>query len=166
MKFILASLAMVLTFPTGSKAMADSDAKVPERLSDSDWSGIWSAYEHNRYAIEANPGGTRQARNPSQTWVTKFDGRGFTVTPDAGGWSSGLKLAEYGEVSALRPDGGTISLGRGDGLTEWFVNDARGLEQGWTLAKRPDRAGTGGAFRLNLAVRGSIELLFSRRCAP
>ena len=132
-------------------------SQTPDQLSDSDWSGIRGAYERNRLAIAANPDGTHHARNPGQAWVTKFDGRGFTVNPDAGGWSWGLELVGYGEATAVRQDDGKISFDRGDGLTEWFVNDARGLEQGWTLENRPERAGDGGEFHLNLAVRGGLR---------
>ncbi len=76
--------------------------KTPKGLSDSDWSGIRGAYERGRHAIVANPDGTHQARNPGQAWMTRFDARGFTVTPDAGGWSWGLELAGYGEATEGR----------------------------------------------------------------
>ena len=132
-------------------------SKTPEGLSNSDWSGIRGAYERQRHAVVANPDGTHQARNPGQAWLTKFDGRGFIVTPNAGGWSWGLELAGYGEVTEVRQDGGKISYVRGDGLTEWFINDGRGLEQGWTLARRPVHAGMAGPIRLHLAVRGSLH---------
>jgi hypothetical protein len=72
----------------GKVSSAPVDAsKTPEGLAPSDWSSIRAAYEHGRHAIVANPDGTHQARNPGQAWLTKFDGSGFTVTPDTGGWS-------------------------------------------------------------------------------
>ncbi len=60
--------------------------RVPEGLSVSDWSSIRAAYEAGRHAAFAVDGGY-QARNPGQQWRTRFDGRGFLNTPDAGGWS-------------------------------------------------------------------------------
>jgi hypothetical protein len=57
----------------------------------SDWSSILTAYEAGRHAIEESEDGHR-ARNPGQEWVTRFDRRGFTTTPDAGGWVWGLEL--------------------------------------------------------------------------
>ncbi|MCX6879168.1 MAG: lectin-like protein [Verrucomicrobia bacterium] len=132
-------------------------SKTPEGLSASDWSGIRGAYERNRHAIVANPDGTHQARNPGQAWLTRFDARGFTVTPDDDGWSWGLELSGYGEPTEVRLDGEKVSFIREDGLTEWFVNDTRGLEQGWTLAKRPERADATEPLRLHLAVRGSLR---------
>ncbi|MES2922110.1 MAG: hypothetical protein V4819_11215, partial [Verrucomicrobiota bacterium] len=129
----------------------------PKGLSGSDWTGIREAYEKTRHAIAANADGSHQARNPGQAWLTKFDSRGFTVTPDAGGWTWGLELTGFGEGTEVRQDGGKVSYSREDGLTEWFVNDARGLEQGWTLAKRPERAGASGPIRLDLTVRGELR---------
>jgi hypothetical protein len=132
-------------------------AQPPAGLADSDWSGIRAAHERQRHAIVANPDGTHQTRNPGQAWVTRFDARGFTVTPDAGGWSWGLELTEHADVTEVRTDGGKISFLRGHGLTEWFVNDSRGLEQGWTLENRPEHAAGTGPLRLELAVRGSLR---------
>jgi uncharacterized repeat protein (TIGR02543 family) len=132
-------------------------AAVPEGLSTSDWSGIRGAYEKHRYAIVANSDGSHQARNAGQAWLAKFDGSGFTVIPDAGGWIWGLELSGYGEATEVRQEGGKISYLREDGLTEWFINDSRGLEQGWTLEKRPARAGSSGPLRLDLTVRGDLR---------
>ncbi len=132
-------------------------SKTPQGLNDADWSGIRSSYEKHRHAIVADTEGGYQARNPGQAWLTKFDGRGFTVTPDAGGWTWGLELAGWGAATGVRRDGGEIFYIRGEGLTEWFVNDSRGLEQGWTFSHRPGSAGGSGAFHLNLAVRGGLR---------
>ncbi|MCB1629368.1 MAG: hypothetical protein KDI48_16680, partial [Xanthomonadales bacterium] len=43
----------------------------------------------------------------------------------------------------------------GDQLQEWFVNDTRGLEHGYTVHSRP--AGTGDQLRFELAVRGGLR---------
>jgi len=109
--------AQVPVYPGGiSRAPADPLQK-PGGLSDSEWSGIRGAYERKGHAIVPNADGTRQARNPGQAWVTLFDARGFTVTPDAGGWEWGLELEGYAQVSQVRQDGGKIFYERGDGLT-------------------------------------------------
>jgi uncharacterized repeat protein (TIGR02543 family) len=105
----------------------------------------------------ANSDGSHQARNAGQAWLAKFDGSGFTVIPDAGGWIWGLELSGYGEATEVRQEGGKISYVREDGLTEWFINDTRGLEQGWTLEKRLEQAGSSGPIQLDLAVRGGLR---------
>ena len=148
----------------------------PKGLSDSDWSGIRGEYEKHRHAIVANPDGSHLARNPGQAWLTMFDGRGFTVMPDAGGWTWGLELIGYGERTfvsdqnaarankSVRPhhpevrhEGVKVSYVWDDNLTEWFLNDTRGLEQGWTFQHRPERADPSDSLTLYLAVRGGLR---------
>ncbi|MCX6876085.1 MAG: FG-GAP repeat protein [Verrucomicrobia bacterium] len=162
MKSLLVS-ATIATLVTAASWCA---AEPPAGLSDSDWSGIRRANERERHAIVNNPDGTRQARNPGQAWLTRFDARGFTVTPDAGGWEWGLELIGYGgrtltasaaAVAQVSHEGDRVSYVRDADLTEWFINDARGLEQGWTLAKRPAPADAAGALLLHLAIRGGLH---------
>ncbi|MFQ5747825.1 MAG: hypothetical protein ACE5H3_00010 [Planctomycetota bacterium] len=118
---------------------------MPEGLSATDWSGIHAAYEAGRHKVRAVDGGY-QAWNPGQQWHTRFDGRGFTVTPDGGGWSWGLELQSYGfpgrertveHPEAVSTEGGRVAYEWDDTLTEWYLNDARGLEQGFTVHRRP-----------------------------
>ena len=133
MKLFLASSAVATLAAAASLFGADAPAhpggvsrtpadplKTPEGLNGSDWSGIRGAYEKNRHAIVANPDGTYQARNPGQAWLTRFDARGFTVMPEAGGWSWGLELIDCGDVTQVLQDGGKVSYIREDGLTEWY----------------------------------------------
>jgi uncharacterized repeat protein (TIGR02543 family) len=140
----------------GKSSQLTSPDQVPEGLAKSDWQSIRDAYDAGRHAFQSVGDGW-QARNPGQQWLTKFDGQGFTVTPDAGGWTWGLELVGYGKPTKEWQEGKKISYARADGLTEWFINDTRGLEQGWTLAKRPERAGPSGPVRLDLTVRGGLR---------
>ncbi|MDB6071992.1 MAG: choice-of-anchor domain, partial [Verrucomicrobiales bacterium] len=133
-----------------------SPDRAPEGLPRSDWQSIRAAYDAGRHAFQPVGDGW-QARNPGQQWLTRFDRHGFTVTPDVGGWTWGLELVGYGEAIGVRQEAGRISYARADGLTEWFVNDAKGLEQGWTLANRPERAGPNGPVRLDFKVRGGLR---------
>ena len=96
--------------------------------------------------------GGYQARNPGQQWRTRFDGRGVVTTPDAGGWSWGLELVSYGRgdqsfdlpqsrgragAVCAHADGNRVSYEWDGNLTEWYINDSRGLEHGYTLWQRP-----------------------------
>ncbi|MGB6220453.1 FG-GAP repeat protein [Haloferula sp.] len=130
---------------------------IPAGLTAPDWRGIRQAYEAGKYAVAKHADGTISARNPGQQWKTTFDGRGFTVCPDSGGWKWGLELLGFGEFADVRLEGGKLSYLRGDGLTEWFVNDTRGLEQGWTLEKRPNGIDPGQPLMLQLRVRGGLN---------
>ena len=137
---------------------------MPDGLSSSDWSSIRAAYEAGRHQVFAVEDG-HQARNPGQKWTTVFDGRGFCTKPDAGGWSFGLDLMNYGwgdasfsftgdQPQTVTATGDRLEYAWDDRLTEWYVNDGRGLEHGYTVRERP--AGASGPLSLELAVRGDL----------
>lgn len=177
---LIVALAMILAVTTPNAIAAEYDVVqatsgsgmrhhgVPDGLSGSDWSGIRAAYEANRHAVFAVEGGY-QARNPGQQWRTRFDGRGFVTTADSGEWSWGLELVSFGRGNALREVGETRPIAGHCGqrmeyawdetLTEWFVNDQRGLEHGYTVHQRPGGL-TGETpvppLQFTLAVRGDL----------
>ena len=133
----------------------------PKGLSGSAWSSIRAEYQRHRQAVFPEDGGHR-ARNYGQQWVTRFDGRGFDVTPDAGGWRWGLELRSYGfpgqqravQHARAHADVEKLSYHWDSVMTEWFVNGSRGLEHGFTLASRPGVSAA--ALTLHLAVRGTL----------
>ena len=140
--------------------------KLPDGLSRSDWAGIQKAYTLQRHQVAplAGQAGVWHARNPGQAWRTYFDGRGFRVEPDTGEWTWGLELSRYGigddqhEVGGAVPvttEASRVSYAWGGGIEEWFVNDTRGLEHGFTLRERPG-SGTGPLI-LELGVRGGLQ---------
>ncbi|MDO8672411.1 MAG: FG-GAP repeat protein [Dehalococcoidia bacterium] len=87
-------------------------------------------------------------------------------------WTWGLALAGYGYESDMRPvPAATMSSGdnrltysRSDGsaaplLDEWYVNEERGLEQGFTLYQAPEVGGlyrSGQMVALDLRLRGDL----------
>lgn len=140
--------------------------KTPAGVSDSDWSGIRAAYEQSRHAVVVSADGSHQARNPGQAWVTRFDGHAFTVSPDNGGWTWGLELKSYGYAGReldlpgspdVKTEGGKLEYQHDGNLSEWFVNDSRGLEQGWTLSHRPAGAEDGKPLKLEISLHGGLE---------
>jgi hypothetical protein len=152
-----------------SAALAPLHAQVapPQGVSRSDWSAVRGAYEANRHQVVATDGGGYAARNSGQQWQTNFDGRGFLVQPDSAAWRWGLELRGYGFPGhertvtgrpALRPDGSRLSYAWDDTLQEWFVNDQRGLEHGFTLERRPAASAESDApLMVTLAVRGGLR---------
>ena len=140
---------------------------VPEGLVASEWSSIRAAYTANRHTAFPLAGG-HLARNPGQRWRTEFDGRGFTTRPDAGGWQWGLELRSYGFSGqeqavngrpVVKTEGQRVTYAWSDALQEWFVNDARGLEHGFTVNQRPTGATMDGDARLQFTftVRGGLR---------
>lgn len=103
------------------------------------------------------------ARNPGQRWSTRFDGRSFLVKPNSGSWAWGLELLSYGRIGAERSvvspaciehEGTRVSYEWDATLTEWYLNDRRGLEHGYTLHER--LPGAQDSIRFTLAVRGGL----------
>lgn len=137
----------------------------PEGVAPLDWSAIRAEYQRHRHAVvpAADQQG-HQARNPGQQWQIRFDGRGFEVKA-LDGWTWGLELERFGfagaerklEVRAVKPEGNKMRYQRGEGLEEWFINDPRGLEQGFTLAERPQQGGGSGWLHFEMAVRGGLK---------
>ena len=160
---VLCSTAFLLPATAARGGERTPPAAVPAGLGAADWSGLRTAWEAGRHAVRAIDGGYR-ARNPGQHWVTVFDGRGATTVPDSGDWSWGLQLAAYGRAGveqvvttpvSVTADGQGVGYRWGALLGEWYRNDVRGLEHGFTLHARP--AGPAGELWLDLAVRGALR---------
>jgi hypothetical protein len=143
--------------------LAPAEEPVPEILSNSDWTFFQEAYETGRHEIRMREDGRFVARNPRQQWCAEFDGRGFLVRPDHGEWTWGMELAAVDAVSGMGVPEITTESSRlnyrwNENIEEWFVNDRRGLEQGWTIqARSPGRPSTSETLTLRLTVRGSLR---------
>jgi hypothetical protein len=140
---------------------------VPEGLTASEWTNIRAAYQAHRHQVVPLEGGGYRARNPEQQWRTEFDGRGFVTRPDAGGWQWGLELKSYGFVGKKHEiQGGAEGKAEGDRITylrdavlrDWFVNDSRGLEHGFTVEQAPAGGGEQEeSLEFDLAVLGNLR---------
>jgi hypothetical protein len=110
--------------------------------------------------------GGYRARNSEQQWRTEFDGHGFTTRPLTGDWQWGLELRSYGFPGQKRVIGhGAEVTAQGDRVTylrdaalrEWFVNDRRGLEHGFTVQRRLLANAEETHLEFDMAVRGSLR---------
>ena len=101
-----------------------------------------------------------------QVGTAHFDRRGVTIGVD-GEKSWGLELAGYGigrqqrlvagkarEVSAAPK---RLGYCWDDLLEEWYVSDARGIEHGYTISRRPAAETSGDQLTLTLDVRGTAS---------
>ncbi len=153
--------AGLLLYSPGVPHAAPRDTVVPKGLTASDWTQVKRDYQRHRHQAAPDAGRAACPRW-SQQWSIHFDGKGFDVEPDGGGWTWGLDLKSYGRPGQERAAGPAeissdldkIHYKRG-ALDEWFVNDERGLEQGFTLSERP--VGAGGLLRFNLGLRGGLS---------
>ena len=104
-------------------------------------------------AVHAHPG-----------FRAEFSADGVVVIGTEGGaWRFGLRLASWGRGADRGPlaAGGSfvsdrrVEVERG-ALTEWYVSDARGVEQGFTIAAPPTPVSSGaGPLVLELEVEGA-----------
>lgn len=126
-------------------------ALLPE-LNDSDWAGIQAdirqAEYHFAWQTEVS---AYLASNRSNGWQMTFGTDGLRLAPvlESGveGWSLGLRLVSWGHGTALEPaalvtqaphaSSNRVEFTWNGGLREWYQNDERGLEQGFTLQSRP-----------------------------
>lgn len=134
----------------------DLPDQVPGGLDRFAWQSIRGAYEAGRHAVVEQHDGTHCARNPGQQWRTDFDGRGFLIHPDHGEWTWGMQLrAGRGNCSAVVADGNRLTYRWDGGIEEWFVNDRRGLEQGWTVESGSSLSASG-YLTLSFTLRGGL----------
>ena len=166
---LLACVPLLHGAEPGKTQNLTSPNQVPEGLAKSDWQSIRAAYEAGRHAFQPVEGGW-QARNPGQQWTTKFDGRGFLSGPRDGGWEWGLELQSYGfgerqrrigteRKAAVQAAGTRLTYHWDAAVQEWFVNDGRGLEHGFTIKERPAVTLNDPPSTLNflLATRGTLH---------
>lgn len=168
MKTLSCLCAVTLSLVLTSFTDATSSDKVPKGIAASDWSNIRAAHEAWRHGFQKTATGY-EAVNPGQQWRTQFDGRGFTAQPKEGGWRWGLELKSYGfagkeramsDTPAAQAEGQHLTYQWDATLEEWFVNDQRGLEHGFTVKQRPASASTS-ELAFTLGVRGNLKPVIS-----
>ena len=116
-------------------------------------------------AVSGQPA-TVQAPNRAHNFRTFFSPDGVRVMPrtaTGADWTWGLSLVAIGtpgdlrrpEPARVRLNGQRVELVRGT-LTEWYENDQRGLEQGFTLHEPPPGSTGAAELVLRMAVRGAL----------
>jgi len=108
-----------------------------------------------------------QAPNRSQQIRTRFGSEGIRIEPREEGatpWELHMALVRVGTPGRTIPVAPAPPRAvenrieyRRAGLTEWYVNDGRGLEQGFTLEQPLDGARSAGVAHLELALSGSVS---------
>ncbi len=142
-----------------------------QRLDD----GLKETWLQAVYAIEHDSSNRYAAQNAAQQLRVSFDPAEPRLTH--GGDALTLRLVGYGrggqleqpEPARLQSTGNRIEYRRG-ALMEWYVNEARGLEQGFMLSARPEISGSDplvvaleitGALRPELRSPNDVALLNS-----
>ncbi len=125
-----------------------------------------------RYEIDERKGGNYEASNPKQGYRTIFTREGVEVrgaSRTGQDWRLEMKLTGYGYGSAkkvvtyagLKASGDRIEYerrtGEGGTLSEWYVNRADGLEQGFTIRQAPGERRAGEKLNLWLKLSGDLQ---------
>src|SRR5262245_30692456 len=126
-------------------AVADAPHRAAQPAKGISSNATWLAAVESEIArAEYNVSGAEpQAPNRANGLRTYFEPAGVRVVPrtqEVPSWTWKLALADYGRETALRAPcraarsarANRVEYRRGD-LVEWYVNDERGLEQGFTL---------------------------------
>ena len=166
---VVLSFVMLLVGAAALTETVFAEATLPAGVSE-EW---WTAAQENIVAHEYDLswheqgvlpelGASWQAPNRAQDLRTLFTAQGPRVvrrTAAQPEWTWGMELvALNGE--AAPPVRETNALGnhfeyrREGGVTEWYLNDARGLEQGFTLGTPPEG---GNRIVLEVATRGNLR---------
>jgi hypothetical protein len=154
----LAVLAIILApLPQASAARLDSTGRgdlsaVPQGLSAAEWEAVQGLIRQAEYQLTWHePSDAYTAPNRANGLRLAFGAGGVQVrsSDPAQSWTWSLALTGYGVPGAVRPlsgaPGPAVEANRAayrwdSALAEWYVNDERGLEQGFTIAAPPAAA--------------------------
>ncbi|MCU0225909.1 MAG: integrin alpha [Acidobacteria bacterium] len=156
-------IALVLALMVG--VAAASPPALPDGVSADWWSQVQTGIEASEYHVSWVTGQGYQAPNRAHDFRTWFAENGIRVVPrrdEVPAWEWGLSLSAWGRAGALQPVGrarlaaheNRVDVDR-DGILEWYVNDPRGLEQGFTIAARPE--GEGPIVAVELTLTGTLN---------
>jgi hypothetical protein len=158
--------------PSQSSGSTSADSALPNGVSSDWWTTAQENIRQSEYHITwqdhtalADLSAAYQAPNRAHNLRTYFTPDGIRVIPRSAAapdWEWGLTLTGYGTVDHLRPvspaalsvSDDRIEYHRGD-LTEWYVNNQSGLEQGFTLQSPP--APGVSSLVLELSLSGNLS---------
>ncbi|HZF38328.1 MAG TPA: hypothetical protein VE715_05875, partial [Blastocatellia bacterium] len=128
-----------------------------------------------RYGVEERKSGGYEAANAKQNYRIAFKPEGVEVKgsgrtgPSYRGWRMEMELTAYGYgarkkvlgAAGLKTAGDRIEYERqsrdGARLSEWYVNRAGGLEQGFTIPQAPEKKRAGEKLNLWLRLSGDLK---------
>jgi hypothetical protein len=124
--------------------------------------GLRLAFERVVYQLKGSTPGRFQGVNPAQRLELEFSSDEALLKHPQG--DTALRLTGYGYGARRRMplqakptvSGNRVEYQRGE-LSEWYVNDSRGLEQGFTLARRPGVSEDGEPLVIALGVSGGLR---------
>src|SRR5215813_2835162 len=141
------------------------------------YNSLQSSIETSRYQMQWADG-EYQAVNPAQNLSARFTRTQLRLAASDNQDSQiGMKLTGFGYSQKLHrlaegqmtSEGNRIEYarrsadGKSSGLVEWYINKAEGLEQGFTINKRPAENRSGDMLTVALETTGIMKLQEDRR---
>ncbi len=165
---VTARQAVAQQAPTPQAAPPGNLANVPG-ASAGWWAAVQEQVQQDVFALSESKaeGGalTYVGHNPVHAFDLAFSADGVRLVPAGeAAWSWGLRLAAYGHEGRVQPVVGPPAMTvngkqleyRHAGLIEWYVNDERGLEQGFVLESPPPAGEAGQALVLDMALETGL----------
>ncbi len=136
-------------------------ASPPAELSTQDWMTLQEKIHTSVYQFK-KADGIYTAYNAKQQLQARITQRAVQMRSRQANWQFGLSLSAYGYGDQLKTveAGRTVITERGlesqhPGITEWYINNERGLRQNFTLNQPPAQTGAA-MLRVALHVNGSL----------
>lgn len=144
---LLAAMSLMVGDLPASRTMEVESKAAPKGLTPTQWVGIREAHEAWKRRVMPDGKGWK-ATNAGHGLSASFDRRGFEVKAENGDWRWGLDLTSYGvgdaqeSIEGRTPRVGALEQRLGyewdENIEEWYINDSRGLEHGYTIRNRPE----------------------------
>jgi hypothetical protein len=147
-------------------------AQKPTGISAKSWKNIQRRIQADRYRIGKKKGEALanqsiwQASNHSQAFKLIFTPKGLSISPRRGkaSWQWGMEMVGYGREGSIQiaPKARVVAQKnrleyRRGGVTEWYINDRRGVEQGFTLQSPPQSPDPKAPLAVELALFGELK---------
>jgi hypothetical protein len=156
--------------PSGGSQIIEL-GEVPQGLKPSEWGNIRERIHEAEYQYAWHrPSKAYVAPNRTHGWQTALSSGGLRVQPGfsqkGAGWEWKMRLAAWGSPGQLCPipnepvqtiDGRRITYRWDEGLTEWYINDSRGIEQGFTIQSPPAGMTPDGSLVLEMSLETGLS---------
>jgi hypothetical protein len=142
--------------------------KLPEKATSELYSQLFSDIQSSEYNVSwsensvlPNQPAAYQAPNRAQNLRTYFTQKGVQIVPRSTTsgtppeWELGLSLLGYGEPGQVNVKDQRMEYSYGTALTEWYLNNESGLEQGFTI-NHPLTKSLRSEIVLGLALSGNV----------
>src|SRR5262245_38735703 len=145
----------------------------PVRAAESEPTAAWldqvsQDIRQSEYHFSVQPDGSLSAPNRAHNLRSAFDEKGILIMPrtppeEEPVWWLELSVTGYGRDGAIKSsetllpdsDANRVELRR-EHLIEWYVNDERGIEQGFDVFEPPDQASSELPVVIQMAIQGSV----------